>query len=285
MTVSTPYPSKVPVAPPQREPAANPGKLTDTSSRALAQLAQVSDALEAERERDFQPRPFPSLTVVIPVFNEERTILQIVAMVRELDIDKQIVVVDDGSTDGTRELLASLPASADLEIFFHESNQGKGAALQTGFRLAEGEIVIVQDADLEYDPADILKVIEPIRRGEAMVAYGSRYLESHHQNSSWLHRFGNWLLTKLSNTANGQHLTDMETCYKAFRREVLNTLSIEQPRFGFEPEITAKIARRGYHIREIPVQYHARDWREGKKIGLRDLFAALYCIVRYRYFA
>ncbi|MFN9911125.1 MAG: glycosyltransferase family 2 protein, partial [Pirellulaceae bacterium] len=201
----------VPVAPPQREPAANPGKLTDTSSRALAQLAQVSDALEAERERDFQPRPFPSLTVVIPVFNEERTILQIVAMVRELDIDKQIVVVDDGSTDGTRELLASLPASADLEIFFHESNQGKGAALQTGFRLAEGEIVIVQDADLEYDPADILKVIEPIRRGEAMVAYGSRYLESHHQNSSWLHRFGNWLLTKLSNTANGQHLTDMET--------------------------------------------------------------------------
>ena len=211
------------------------------------------------------------LSIIIPAYNERETIEQVIQSVRRLDIDKQIIVVDDGSTDGTRDILATLVGMPEVEIFFHAVNQGKGAALQTGFRLAEGEIVIVQDADLEYNPEDILRVIEPIIRGESSVAFGSRYLEQTHQNSSLVHRFGNWALTAFSNLMNGQRLTDMETCYKAFRRDVLQQLTVEQRRFGFEPEITAKIARLGLSIPEVPVRYQARSWNEGKKIGIRDL--------------
>jgi glycosyltransferase involved in cell wall biosynthesis len=270
--------------------SALPGQPTVTNQlaatdRAMAQLDMVAEVLAAESEREQRLPMSPKLSIVIPVYNERRTIVEVIEAVQRLPIDKQIIVVDDGSTDGTRDVLAGLSATGNVEIFFHAVNQGKGAALQTGFRLAEGEIVIVQDADLEYNPEDILRVIEPIERGETLIAYGSRYLERNYQNSSWPHRFGNWLLTTLSNWANGLQLTDMETCYKAFRRDILQGLSIEQQRFGFEPEITAKIARRGLSIREVPVRYHARSWKAGKKIGLRDLVSTLYCIARYRWFS
>ncbi len=254
-----------------------------TGDNVLAQLEQVSEVIAAESSS--QRVRAPILSIVIPAYNERKTIIQIIELVRQLDVDKQIIVVDDGSTDGTRDILASLPVANDLDIFLHETNQGKGAALQTGFRLAEGEIVIVQDADLEYTPQDILAVIEPILQNKADVVYGSRYLEDNHQNSSWIHRFGNWLLTQLSNWTHGQNLTDMETCYKAIRRSILQDIRIDQQRFGFEPEITAKLARRGQKILEVPVRYNARTWNEGKKIGVRDLVATLYCIFRYRFFA
>ncbi len=268
-----------------RQPPFPATNVPSTGDKALERLERVSEVVRAESSRDLNGLKRPTLSIIIPAYNERKTIVQIIEQVRALDIDKQIIVVDDGSVDGTRELLASLPASEDFEVFLHEANQGKGAALQTGFRLAEGDIVIVQDADLEYNPEDILKVIEPILRGETKVAYGSRYLERKHQNSSWLHRFGNWALTQLSNWTNGQRLTDMETCYKAVRREVLQSFFIEQQRFGFEPEITAKLARGGYKIVEVPVHYNARSWTEGKKIGVRDLIATVYCVFRYRYFA
>jgi glycosyltransferase involved in cell wall biosynthesis len=260
-----------------------PTQEISTGDHVLARLEHVSDVVAAESSSDRVRAPI--LSIVIPAYNERKTILQIIELVRQLDVDKQIIVVDDGSTDGTRDILASLPAADDLDIFLHESNQGKGAALQTGFRLAEGEIVIVQDADLEYTPQDILKVIEPILQNKADVVYGSRYLEDNHQNSSWIHRFGNWLLTQLSNWTHGQNLTDMETCYKAIRRSILQDIRIDQQRFGFEPEITAKLARRGEKILEVPVRYNARTWSDGKKIGVRDLVATLYCIFRYRLFA
>jgi glycosyltransferase involved in cell wall biosynthesis len=256
-----------------------------TGDSALARLDQVADVIRAEADRGQAVYQQPKLSIVIPAFNERKTILSMIEKVRALNIEKQIIVVDDGSTDGTRELLEAIPESSDLEIFMHEVNQGKGAALQTGFRLAEGEIVIVQDADLEYEPEDILDVIAPILRGESSVAYGSRYLERKHQNSSGIHRFGNWLLTQLSNLVNGQQLTDMETCYKAVRREVLQSFQIEQSRFGFEPEITAKLGRSGHKIVEVPVRYNARSWTEGKKIGVRDLIATIFCIFRYRFLA
>lgn len=255
---------------------------SETADLAIASLDRIEAALAADCERTNMS---PKLSIVIPVYNEHKTIVQVIERVRKLQIDKQIIIVDDGSTDGTREVLGALKDMPEVDVFFHSVNQGKGAALQTGFRLAEGEIVIVQDADLEYNPEDILKVIEPIERGQASIAFGSRYLEANHQNSSIIHRLGNWGLTALSNFANGQKLTDMETCYKAFRRDVLQEMTIVQRRFGFEPEITAKIARRGLQIVEIPVQYNARSWKEGKKIGLRDLINAVYCIFRYRWFS
>lgn len=286
MTGSTSSPSSSDSLPFELRQASTPtiGR-PSTADAALARLDRVTEVVHAESSRDVSALKRPTLSIVIPAYNERKTIVKIIEQVRALDIDKQIIVVDDGSVDGTRELLASLPASADLEVFLHETNQGKGAALQTGFRLAEGDIVIVQDADLEYNPQDILKVVAPILRGETNVAYGSRYLERKHQNSSWLHRFGNWLLTQLSNWTNGQRLTDMETCYKAVRREVLQSFFIEQQRFGFEPEITAKLARGGHKIVEVPVHYNARSWTEGKKIGVRDLIATVYCVFRYRYFS
>lgn len=224
------------------------------------------------------------LSVIIPVYNEPVTVLEIVDRVRALPISKQIIVVNDGSTDGTFETLQKLSGFEDVQVLHHEVNRGKGAALQTGFEQAIGEFVIVQDADLEYDPQDILKVIAPLQAGECDVSFGSRYLEHAKQDPSLLHRLGNRALTAFSNALTGHRLTDMETCYKAFRREVLQKIDIEQSRFGFEPEITAKLARNGVAIREVGISYACRSRDEGKKIGWRDLINALYCIVRYSLF-
>lgn len=223
------------------------------------------------------------LTVVIPVYNEPVTVFEIVDRVRALPISKQIVVVDDGSTDGTTEALERLSGLPDVVVLKHTVNRGKGAALQTGFEYAQGRFVIVQDADLEYNPQDILRVIAPLQAGQSDVVYGSRYLDNAQQDPSWLHRLGNWGLTTFSNMLTGHRLTDMETCYKAFRRDLLQQIRIEQDRFGFEPEITAKLAQRGVAIREVGISYACRSREEGKKIGWRDLFNALYCIVRYRF--
>lgn len=253
---------------------------TDQFGAVARRMEQSMNA--AERLLDQADVTEVELTVVIPVYNEPVTVVEIVNRVRALPISKQIIVVDDGSTDGTSQTLQKLSQLPEVVLLTHTVNRGKGAALQTGFEYAQGQIVIVQDADLEYDPADILRVIEPLQGGHSDVVYGSRYLENAQQDPSWLHRLGNWGLTAFSNMLTGQRLTDMETCYKAFRRELLQQIHIEQDRFGFEPEITAKLARRGVSIREVSVSYACRTRQEGKKIGWRDLLSTLYCIVRYR---
>lgn len=226
----------------------------------------------------------PVVSIIIPAFNEIGTIDNILNAIRALPVHKQIVVVDDGSTDGTRDYIANLSGISGIDVCLHDRNSGKGAAIQSGIQRAIGDIVIVQDADLEYVPSDILLVIEPIVRREADVVYGSRYLANPEQDGSAFHRFGNKVLTGLSNLASGQKLTDMETCYKAFRRELIQSINIEQKRFGFEPEITAKLARRKVQILEVPIQYKPRSWDEGKKIGVKDLINTLWCILRYRLF-
>lgn len=263
------------------QPAANVNHAPQSSddgivSRVEQNLQAAQDLLEqADRKASIE------LTIVIPVYNEPVTVLTIVDRVRALPISKQIIVVNDGSTDATAETLKQLEAFSDVQVFHHPVNRGKGAALQTGFEQAVGEFVIVQDADLEYDPQDILKVIAPLQDGVTDVAFGSRYLEQADQDPSKIHRLGNWALTTLSNLLTGHQLTDMETCYKAFRREVLQEIHIEQARFGFEPEITAKLAHRNIGIYEVGISYQCRSREEGKKIGWRDLLNALYCIVRY----
>jgi glycosyltransferase involved in cell wall biosynthesis len=221
------------------------------------------------------------LSVVIPVYNEEATLRTILARVCRVPIPKEIVIVDDCSTDTTPEILRTLEGTAGLRIICKVRNEGKGAALRTGFAAATGDVVLVQDADLEYDPRDYPRLIRPLIEGEADVVYGSRFLGEHPQDPSWLHRVGNGLLTRASNLFTGLRLTDMETCYKAFRRDVLRNLQICQNRFGFEPEVTAKLARRRARIVEVPITYAARNYAEGKKIGLKDACNAFYCIVRY----
>ena len=248
----------------------------DSALRELDHASQLIDDAQGKVAKS------PALSVIIPAFNELKTIRRVVDSVSSLEIDKQIIVVDDGSTDGTQETIRAMQGLQGIDIVFHLRNQGKGAAIQTGIRLALGDIVIVQDADLEYDPQDILRVIQPILDGETDVVFGSRYLSNSHQDQSGLHRFGNACLTGLSNWMTNQRLTDMETCYKAFRRELIQSIPIEQKRFGFEPEITAKLARKRIRIREVPISYKSRSWKEGKKIGVRDLISTLWCILRYR---
>lgn len=243
----------------------------------------LEETTNRESKCDYPSTIHPTLTIVIPVFNESGTVASVIEKVAALDINKQIVLVDDGSTDGTREILSEYIGRDGFDVIMHFGNRGKGAALKSGFQRAMGEIVIVQDADLEYEPQDILKVVAPILDGRTDVVYGSRYLENSEQDQSLVHRFGNWLLTQFSNCMTAQRLTDMETCYKAIRREILQSIEIEQHRFGFEPEITAKLARRGHRILEVPVSYRSRSWREGKKIGFKDLVNTLWCIVRYRF--
>lgn len=229
------------------------------------------------------------LTVVIPCHNEVKTIDKILAAVRQSPYpDKEIIVVDDYSTDGTREKLRTqIEASGHVDrIIYHDRNRGKGAALRSGFRYATGDVVIVQDADLEYDPKEYPRLIEPIITGRADVVFGSRFVgsEAHRVLYFW-HRVGNSCLTLLSNMLTDLDLTDIETCYKAFRREVIQSIDIEESRFGFEPEITAKIAkRRDLRIYEVGISYYGRTYEEGKKIGWKDGIRAIYCIVKYNWF-
>jgi glycosyltransferase involved in cell wall biosynthesis len=224
------------------------------------------------------------LSVVIPVYNERQTLLEILRRVRAVPVVKEIVLVDDGSTDGTRELLRDLEGQPDLRIVYHPENRGKGAALKTGFLEARGDIILVQDADLEYDPADYPRLMEPILNDQADVVYGSRFLPSEEGESRWCwHALANRFLTFSSNVFTRLKLTDMETCYKVFRREALLALApgLKQRRFGIEPELTAKVARQGYRVCEVPIRYRRRTYREGKKIGWRDGVKAVWCIVRY----
>jgi glycosyltransferase involved in cell wall biosynthesis len=265
----------------------------DIAEDVVKRIEESVDWLQETPKSDLSPRidglscpqteVSPSVSVVIPVFNERETVAIVIERVAALGIEKQIILVDDGSTDGTREILSSYVGRRGFEVILHPRNQGKGAALQSGFQRAVGEIIIVQDADLEYDPNDILSVVAPILEGRCDVVYGSRYLANHTQDPSFIHRLGNWLLTQFSNWMTSNRLTDMETCYKAIRRDILQSIEIEQRRFGFEPEITAKLARRGHQILEVPISYQSRSWKEGKKIGVKDLLNTLWCIVRYRF--
>jgi glycosyltransferase involved in cell wall biosynthesis len=224
------------------------------------------------------------LSVVVPVYNERETLPEILARIRAVPIPKEIILVDDGSTDGTRDLLAEMKGEPDLRIVLHEQNQGKGAALRTGFAHAQGDIVLIQDADLEYDPVEYPQLIQPIVQGVADVVFGSRFLTNGpHRVLYFWHSVANRVLTTLSNMFTDLNLTDMETCYKVFRREVINDIlpTLRQNRFGIEPELTAKVARRKYRVYEIGISYFGRTYAEGKKIGLRDALKALWCIVRY----
>ncbi|MBY0587968.1 glycosyltransferase family 2 protein [bacterium] len=221
------------------------------------------------------------LSIVVPVYNERATINEILRRIRAVPIAKEIILVDDCSTDGTREILKSLVDEPDLKVLFHDVNQGKGAALRTAFKHAVGDVVIVQDADLEYSPNEYPRLIEPIIEGRADVVYGSRFIGQTSRIHLFWHRVANGILTLVSNVFTNLNLTDMETCYKVFKREVIQSIPLKQNRFGFDPEVTAKIARRRCRIYEIPISYHGRDYSEGKKIGLKDAFEAFYCIIRY----
>src|SRR3954466_9045228 len=223
------------------------------------------------------------LSVVIPCYNEAKTIRMIVDRVRSAPVaDKEIIIVDDCSRDGTRDLLRTQIAPLVDKIIYHEVNQGKGAALRTGIAAASGDAVIVQDADLEYDPQDYAKLLAPVRDGRADVVFGSRFSggETHRVLYYW-HAVGNKFLTLLSNMLTNLNLTDMEVCYKVFRREIIQQIAIEENRFGFEPEITAKVARLGCRIYEVGISYAGRTYEEGKKIGWKDGVRALWCILKY----
>lgn len=221
------------------------------------------------------------LTVVIPVFNEHKTILEVIQAVLDTPFDKEVVVVDDGSTDGTREALATV-TDPRVRVLLHEKNQGKGAALRTAFKEAKGELVLIQDADLEYHPSDFEVLLRPMLLGRADVVYGSRFKGSG-RAFMFLHYVANRSLTLLTNILYNSILSDMETGYKVFRREFLQSIEIKSNRFNFEPEITAKVLKRGARLVEVPIQYYGRGYEEGKKIGIKDAFEALWALIKYRF--
>jgi glycosyltransferase involved in cell wall biosynthesis len=246
----------------------------------------------------------PKLSVVIPVYNEMATIEEILLRVQSVDMDKEVVIVDDCSKDGTRDFLKALAESAKMDppqmtlpqcgkpldtmhirVFFQEKNQGKGAALRRGFEESRGEIVIIQDADLEYDPSDYHRLIGPIEDGHADVVYGSRFLGGPHRVHLFWHYVGNKFLTLLSDMVTNLNLSDVWTCYKAMRRNVLQDIELKENRFGFEQEITIKIARGGWPVYETPISYYGRSYAEGKKITWKDGIRALWCILKYGFFS
>jgi glycosyltransferase involved in cell wall biosynthesis len=225
------------------------------------------------------------ISVVMPVYNETGTIEEIVARVQAVSLEKEIVIVDDFSTDGTREHLEQIDQiHENIKVLYHDHNQGKGAALRTGFKSATGDVVIIQDADLEYDPKEYPVLLEPILDGRADVVYGSRFLGGPHRVLFFWHYVGNKFLTLLCNALTNLNLTDMETCYKVFKREILNGMNLKSNRFGFEPEFTVKIARKNLRIYEVPISYSGRTYAEGKKIGWKDGLAAIFALFRFRLF-
>ena len=225
------------------------------------------------------------LSIIIPVYNEKNTVKRIVQQVQdvELDMEKEIILIDDGSTDGTREILKNLEYP-NVKVKLQEKNQGKGSALQAGFSLATGDFVIIQDADLEYDPREYPVLLTPLLDGRADAVYGSRFLGGPHRVLFFWHYIGNKMLTTLSNMLSNLNLTDMETCYKVFRKDVLDKITIKSKRFGIEPEITMKLARQKCRIYEVPISYSGRDYTEGKKIGWKDGVAAIYHLIRFKFF-
>jgi len=230
------------------------------------------------------PMTEPFLSVVIPVYNEREWVAELVRRVQEQPFRMELILIDDGSTDGTRDILPAIEQEWDnVRVLLHDVNQGKGAALRTGFDEAKGDVIIIQDADLEYDPRDYRKLLEPILDGRADVVYGSRFLGGPHRVLNYHHYIANKSLTALSNFLTNLNLTDMETCYKVFRREVLDGMRLTSDRFGFEPEFTARIAQRRLKVYEVPISYSGRDYDEGKKITWRDGVAALWIILKSRF--
>ena len=243
----------------------------------------VRDPRDVLRAREDElPWGHVVLSVVIPAYNEVKTVETLLRRVREVPLKLEVIVVDDGSRDGTRDLLPRLKSEGLIDVLvFHEVNQGKGAALRTGFRSATGDIVVVQDADLEYDPLQLPTLMEPILRGRADAVYGSRFLGGPHRVLFFWHSVGNRVLTLLSNMFTDVNLTDMETCYKMMRRDLLQSLPLSAHRFGIEPELTARLAQAGARIYEMPIDYHGRTYAEGKKIGWKDGISALWSIVKF----
>ncbi len=223
------------------------------------------------------------LTVLIPIYNEADTLREILRRVQATQLADEILLVDDGSTDGTREILAELDGHNGVRVILHEQNQGKGAAVRTGIQHASGEVLLIQDADLEYDPRDYPRLLQPIEEGLADVVYGSRFLGAPRRVAMFWHMVANKLLTLMTNILYDTILTDMETGYKVFRREVLEGMKLRANRFDFEPEFTAKILKRGVRIFEVPIAFNPRDYSEGKKIGLRDAFEAVWALLKYRF--
>ncbi|MCJ7563590.1 MAG: glycosyltransferase family 2 protein [Candidatus Aminicenantes bacterium] len=225
------------------------------------------------------------LSVVMPVYNEKGTIREIIARVLKVDtgLEKELVIVDDFSTDGTRDILGQLD-NPRIKVFFHPKNMGKGAALRTGFSQAQGDFVLIQDADLEYDPREYPKLLEPLLDGRADVVYGSRFLGGPHRVMFFWHYVANKMLTGFANLLSNLNLTDMETCYKVFKKDVLSRIRLKSDRFGFEPEVTIKVAKLKCRVYEVPISYSGRDYSEGKKIGWKDGLAAIYHLLRYKFF-
>ncbi|MFO0935190.1 MAG: glycosyltransferase family 2 protein [Gemmataceae bacterium] len=284
--------------PPLRLFAGGDSPLPDDVTKALAQISTDGELRSAVLHqllgegacRQLGIYPFPQgfkLSVVIPVYNEERWLDGLVRRVQAVPIPKEIVLVNDASTDGTPAILAALEAEfGNVRVFHQPQNAGKGAAMREGFKHCQGDVVVVQDADWEYDPAEYPRLIQPIVDGRADVVFGSRFIGDSHRVLYFWHSVCNRILTMLSNMFTNLNLTDMETCYKVFRREVLDSFQLKSNRFGFEPEITAKVARKRagqpqWRVYEIPISYSGRTYEEGKKIGLKDAFNAVYCIIRY----
>ncbi len=225
------------------------------------------------------------LSVIIPVYNEVDTIREIIQRVKAVNIDKEIIIVDDCSTDGTRAILKNPAKEGRMcKAYYHDKNMGKGAAIRTALRYITGDVVVIQDADLEYDPNEYHRLLKPITEGKAEVVYGSRFIGGQERRVLFFwHYVGNSILTLISNMFTNLYLTDIETCYKMFKADVIKNITIKENRFGFEPEITAKIAKRKYRIYEVGISYYGRDYGKGKKIGWKDAIRALWCIVKYKF--